>query len=93
MSSRYDERNKKEKFIEKTRLRHQLERERARFVAKMNGEKPQLYFSFGFSDLDIFTGFGLTWDMWIKFPFKVPKQQCEKFKEKIQDAFEEVFLT
>jgi hypothetical protein len=59
----------------------------------MNGEKPKLYFSFGFSDLDPFTKIGMTWDIWVKFPFSVPKSRCEEFKERIQVAFEEIFLS
>ena len=84
-----------------------VEAERARFEAKLKGEKPKLQFSsipakppkktelefsYGFSDIDIFTNIEWTWDLWVKLPFKVPKKDCEKFKEAIQDAFEKIFL-
>ena len=69
------------------------EAEMARFKAKNEGKLPQLYISYGFSDIDPFTGINFTWDMWLKFPFKVPKEKCEKFKEEIQRAFEKIFLT
>jgi hypothetical protein len=67
--------------------------ERARCEAQMNHEKPKVYISYGFSDLDIFTNVAYTWDLWVKFPFKVPKDKCGLFKEKVQKAFEEVFLS
>jgi hypothetical protein len=69
-----------------------LQAERARFDSKMKGAKPKLYFSYGFSDIDPFTNIDFTWDLWVKFPFKVPKEKCKQFKEEIQRAFEKTVL-
>ncbi len=85
-----EKRNSREHENQKARL--MADAERASYAAKMKGEKPRVFFAYGFSDIDVFTNEGLTWDLWIKFPFKVSKADCEKFKEKIQVAFEETFL-
>lgn len=67
--------------------------ERSRFDAKIKGQAPRLYISYGFSELDPFTNSKYVWDLWVKFPFSVSKAKCELFKEKMQDAFQEVFLS
>ena len=78
----------------KNKLKTQLmfEAERERFAAKNEGRSPKLHISYGFSDLDFFTNIDFCWDLWVKFPFKVPKDLCEQFKEEIQLAFERIFL-
>jgi hypothetical protein len=74
-------------------VRLMAEAERARFEAKNKGKPARLYFSYGFSDIDPMTNIAFTWDLWVRFPFKVPKEQCEKFKEAIQNEFEKAFLS
>ena len=93
MSHNYDERLKEARREKKTKIQLMGEAERARFEAQNKGETPKLHISYGFSDLDPFTNIAFTWDMWIKFPFKVPKEKCQKFKEEVQKAFESVFLS
>lgn len=74
------------------KIRLQGEAERARFEARFKGEIPKVYVGYGISEADPFTNEHFTWDLWLKFPFKVPKEKCERFKEAIQIAFEKVFL-
>ena len=93
MRHNYDARLKEKKRDKKTKIRLMAEAERARFEAKNEGKPPKLYISYGFSDLDPFTNIAFTWDLWIKFPFKVPKEKCEEFKEEVQRVFEQVFLS
>ena len=83
---------KEKRHDQKIKTHLQTQAERARFEAKTKGERPKLYISYGFSDLDPFTNIEFAWDLWVKFPFKVPKEQCEAFKEAIQDAFSKIFL-
>lgn len=90
--NRYDERLKEAKREKKLKIQLMAEAERARFEAKNDGKLPRLYISYGFSDIDPFTNIAFTWDLWIKFPFKVPKEKCEKFKELIQRAFKQIFF-
>lgn len=77
------------------RLHLMAEAERSRFEANMKGEKPKLYFRCLVSDFDPSTNFAFTWDIWVRFPFKLLKEdeKMKKFKEMIQDAFEKVFLS
>jgi len=91
--NRYDERLQRRKDEKKLRLQAIFDAERARFLAKTKHGKPQLYFTYGFSDIDPFTHMEFTWDLWVKFPFTVPKEKCEEFKELVQIAFEKVFLS
>ena len=90
--NRYDEKLKEMKREKKMKIRLMAEAERSRFEAKNKGESPKLTISYGFSDIDLFTNIAFFWDLWIKFPFKVPKSKCEEFKEVIQDAFQKIFL-
>jgi hypothetical protein len=97
-SNRYDERLKNrrdDKHIGKNvKLRLMAEAERARFAAKMNGEKPKIHIHVGWaSKADIFTYEAFMWDVWVTFPFKVPKEKKPMFEELVQDAFEKVFCT
>jgi len=91
--NRYDEKLKEKKRDKKLKIMLMANAERARFEAKNKGEPPKLYISYGFSDLDPFTNVKFAWDLWVKFPFKIPKSECEKFKEVIQAEFKKIFLS
>ena len=90
----YDQRITEARLRKKRLLRLKAEGERARFEAKHEGEKPKVYCNFGISDLDPFTHQMFTWDYWLKFPFKILKDEdkFKRFNEAIQDAFENIFL-
>jgi len=90
---RFDEDYKGEK--QKVKRMLEVEGERARFVAKLNGEKPKLLFRNTWWNALESPPFdtGFSWGFSIQFPFRVPRDdRIEKFKEKIQIAFEEVFF-
>ena len=78
--------------IESHKRQFEKEAESFRFQARVNGEKPACKISYGFSEIDPTTNEKYTWDLWLKFPFKVKKTECEKFKELIHTAFETCFL-
>lgn len=58
------------------------------FNSKMNHKPAELRFRYMFSELDIGTKQDVVWDLWIKFPFKVPKNEAEKFKEAVNGLFQ-----
>ena len=89
----YDEKLKEAKRNKRMKIQLMAEAERERFEAKNENRPPKIHISYGFSELDIFTNINLTWDLYIKFPFAVPKDKCERFKEAIQIEFEKIFLS
>ena len=87
-------RNRAEKRDEQMRMQLMAQAERARFVAERQGELPMVYISVGISNIDPLTNMSFTWDLWVKLPFKVLKssKKMDTFKERIQIAFQEIFL-
>lgn len=92
-NNRYDQKLIEDRRKKQLKIQLMAEAERSRFEAKTKGQPPKLHISYGFSDIDPFTNINFTWDLWVKFPFPVPKEKCELFKEKIQDAFKKIFLS
>ena len=87
--STYKNSNRRRERIE--RARHPL------LFAKLKGEKPKLRIAHGawINALESppFGSGKFTWQLTITFPCKLPKdERMERFKEKIQDAFEEIYL-
>jgi len=70
------------------------EAERARFEAQIQGKKPQIRIHYGFSDIDPLTNEKWFWDLWLKMPFKLRKEdpKVKLFKEGIQNLFKDTFL-
>lgn len=61
------------------------------FNSKIGNRKPELRFRYMFSELDVGTNQKFAWDLWIKFPFKIPKEKTEKFKEDVNALFQSTF--
>ena len=70
------------------------EAEWSRFDSKMKGEGFKLRISYGLSDIDPLTNIKYFWDIWIRFPISIPKddEKFEKFKELVNRAFKDTFL-
>jgi len=70
------------------------EAERTRFEAKMKGVKPQIRIHYGFSDIDPLTNINYFWDLWLKLPFKLRKNdpKVKLFREGIRNLFKVTFL-
>ena len=70
------------------------EAELIRFQAKMQGKKPQIRIHYGFSDIDPLTNENYFWDLWLKLPFKLRKEdpKVKQFKEGIKNIFKDTFL-
>jgi len=72
--------------------RAKVEAERMRFDSRATGQKLRCMITYGFSEIDLTTEKSMFWDLWVKLPFEASKEQGERFKERIQNAFQEIFL-
>lgn len=70
------------------------EAERMRFQAKMQGVQPQIRIHYGFSDIDPLTNVNYFWDLWLKLPFKLKKDdpKVKTFRRGIKNLFKDTFL-
>lgn len=90
----YDSRLVEKRSTQKIIQRARGDAERSRFEAKINGKLPQIRIHFGISDLDPLTNKKWFWDLWLKFPFKLRKDdpKIKLFKEGIENLFKTTFL-
>jgi len=91
-----NKKEEKEQMLGLSKAEHIMEREQAEkatslFDSKMRNKPPELRFRYMFSEIDPTTNKSLVWDLWIKFPFKVSKEECETLKKDIQSLFFEKF--
>jgi len=71
--------------------RNQAEAESTRFRAHMNHCVPEPRFRNIFSELDITTSSKVVWDLWIKFPKRIRKEDELLFREDILRAWRSRF--
>lgn len=91
----YDLKLKNERILKKLINKSKNEAEALRFESKLKNEEPKVRVRYGLSDIDPLTNEKYFWDLWVKFPFKLKKDQVKLklFESVVNEVIQNIFLS